>query len=482
MIRLIVILGLCIVVLIVFLIVRRRALPSTTRGMKQYAQDPARMAEVGRQFEERERLNARAHTLSDAELQAGVEALLSGDAYWMHIFEKVGPRVRPFLLRALTDPRCDSSAASEVLKGPTIFEAVTRSLASLGSAEVIPALEPWRTSDDERKRQHAYLCISMTGVPEAVAATRLGLHSQHESDRSYTCMGIEWAAKYEHVSPAFRDAISQELELLATGEPPFLTRGDGRLCTTFAKLNPSHALEVLASPRVLHLENPLLSDVLKTLNEHNVTLPSATVRTILDRAKSEPEYPWTYVRAEALVALARVSPAEARSEIDEALTTDDARVRTGAVDALRALLDLPDPYDLFPEDEPFESLPRPVQHVVAAVEFQGEVNNGGVSQYFFNSAGDHWPVALEGFKEMGAAYCVEMLETSTRFLGATGASMSRDKRIKAYARLSDEREKLLDDLSSRFYDDPDRFDELVVMYMARHAEIMKAAARHTKAE
>ena len=36
------------------------------------------------------------------------------------------------------------------------------------------------------------------------------------------------------------------------------------------------------------------------------------------------------------------------------------------------------------------------QRYLAATVYDGEVRSGGHSQYFFNSSGDHWSVALEG--------------------------------------------------------------------------------------
>jgi hypothetical protein len=49
----------------------------------------------------------------------------------------------------------------------------------------------------------------------------------------------------------------------------------------------------------------------------------------------------------------------------------------------------------------------------------------------------------------------------------------------AYARLSDQKEKYLDDLSTRFYKDEDRLEERLVRYMGEHAKVMREAAGAT---
>ena len=141
--------------------------------------------------------------------------------------------------------------------------------------------------------------------------------------------------------------------------------------------------------------------------------------------------------------------------------------------AVRRLLDLPSPYEVWDRRTDLESLPKPVQHVAAVMQFKGEVENGGISQYFFNTSGNHWPVALEAFRAMGAAACEDILKKATEFAGPGGASTDRERRIQAYARLSDQKEKYLDDLSTRFYKDEDRLEERVMRYMGEHAEVMR---------
>jgi uncharacterized protein DUF4375 len=57
--------------------------------------------------------------------------------------------------------------------------------------------------------------------------------------------------------------------------------------------------------------------------------------------------------------------------------------------------------------------------------FEGEVINGGVSQFFSNSSGNWAHESLVGLRQIGAALCVELLEkalTRVQFPGKAGTA------------------------------------------------------------
>lgn len=461
----------------VFVWLRARALPGTTRGMKQFAQNPDMMRAMAEGFAARDQLLARAETLSDDELRAGIEALLSGDRSaqenWQRVLEKVGRRAEPLLVRALDDPRCDASRVSEVLGPDTPFMTVTRTLAHIGSVAVIARLLPWTESDEKRKREHACLCIAHVGAPESVDPTRGALGSARESDRTYAIMGVCWAVESNNVTPQFREAVFEALAPFAAGEVAFATFGDRDASRAIMQLDPDRAATLFLSARCLRPDNRFLAQVLAELNQKGAPIPESALQPLLSRAKAEAKYPWTYVHAECLTALARMNAENARREIDDALRSGEDRVRAGAIGALRTLLKLPDPYALCGLER-VSDRPAPVRHVIAALAFQAEVNNGGVSQYFFNSAGDDWATAMESFRAMGAVRCADILDRAVKFLGKSGSSSDRDTRIAAYAKLSDDKEKFLDDLSSEFFEDEDLLDLKIVRYMADHENLFRS--------
>jgi hypothetical protein len=393
-----------------------RRYPTTKRGMKQFAQRAAGKG-LHSIFAHREDLLARAESMTEAELRDGVEVLITGEASvrsdWQRAFEKVGERAVPLLLRALEDPRCNSAAASEGLRARSGFEAITELLAEMGAVPVIARLARWSNSADTNKRRHAAFCIALTGASEAAERTGRALRSDNEKERTWALIGVGRAIRAGRVTGQFREEVFGPLAAIACGDAGYDSLDDRDAGETLMGLDPVKGAEVLLA-RSLSLKNPNLAGALEALNKHGTKIGPTTLWLILRHAKRQGNHPWTYVHAECLVALAMCDPGAAQPEVDEGLRSDDKEVRRGAVQAVRRLLDLPSPYEVWDRGTDFESLPRPVQHVAAVVRFKNEVENGGISQYFFNSSGDHWPVALEAFRAMGAAVCEDILQKRTR--------------------------------------------------------------------
>ena len=465
-------------IVIISKLLARLLVRSKLSAMQQFARNPGRMQAMGMAFAERENLLARATNLNEDELKKGVDAILSGDTNrattWLDVFERVGPRAIPLLTQALSDPRCDHSIASEALRGPTPFEGLTRALASLGSPQAITALADWRESPQDNKRNHAIMCIAMTGNEQAVGSTCNALRSDAHYDRSYAQSGIGWAIRYRNISPAFVNDIVPEIERVLTGTHKSVYYQDGALCGTLLELDKGRALKSLQSPAILRPDNPLLYNVLGSLNNSGVVLPVTFLQDLVARAKTTDDRTWRRVHGESLRALVRASPDTARGEIEAALDSSERTVRDAAIEAFRELLKLPDPYTIRDTEE-FDALPAPVQHVIAAIEFDNEVRNGGLGQYFFNSSGDHVKQALEGFRAMGATFCLETLEDAIKVLGEEVISPDRERRIKAYGRTSDQTNTILDTLNSRYYAKDESLQLCIVRYMQQHAEIMRKA-------
>ena len=60
------------------------------------------------------------------------------------------------------------------------------------------------------------------------------------------------------------------------------------------------------------------------------------------------------------------------------------------------------------------SLPKSFQMVYSTDQLEGEVNNGGFNQYFWNSSGAFQNEALEGYKTLGATEHIEIVEEAIK--------------------------------------------------------------------
>lgn len=88
------------------------------------------------------------------------------------------------------------------------------------------------------------------------------------------------------------------------------------------------------------------------------------------------------------------------------------------------------------------------QALVALGELRDEVNNGGLHQYFFNSAGDHVPVARNAAAEAKAEALVEIIDRAIALFGRR-YSTDRYTRQEALEHMSDE---AFDDLDREYYE------------------------------
>jgi hypothetical protein len=87
------------------------------------------------------------------------------------------------------------------------------------------------------------------------------------------------------------------------------------------------------------------------------------------------------------------------------------------------------------EKSGWDSLTAAEKHVLAIRELDGEVNNGGFSQYYFNSSGNDWQDALDGLAAIGAEARHRIMLATTEKFGRKPPSANRKKRNAQLARL-----------------------------------------------
>ncbi len=105
--------------------------------------------------------------------------------------------------------------------------------------------------------------------------------------------------------------------------------------------------------------------------------------------------------------------------------------------------------------------------------FDGEVNNGGLSQYFFNSSGDYWREALAGLEAMGASERATILKEAAAKFDAEAPSKNRDQRQNQLAKLARKDDALFDALDSRYYASKEVIDVVMTKYVIKNAQAFK---------
>ena len=102
------------------------------------------------------------------------------------------------------------------------------------------------------------------------------------------------------------------------------------------------------------------------------------------------------------------------------------------------------------------SLSRLQRDALCVMNFQAELNNGGMHQYLLNSSGDFARETPDVFRRIGAAEAAQILDEANAFFGPNGPPTDREARMAALLALPKTAEDRIHTLSKEFYDAEDR--------------------------
>jgi hypothetical protein len=120
----------------------------------------------------------------------------------------------------------------------------------------------------------------------------------------------------------------------------------------------------------------------------------------------------------------------------------------------------------------FYRLSQQEQAYFSVCLLDGEVYNGGMHQFFFNSSGDYYCEALRGLEEMGAMRCHTLLLKAGDELFPVGKP-PRD--TSARREILPKPSHDLDEIDREFWSDPDKLRERLRDYAFRHHLIQPPA-------
>jgi Domain of unknown function (DUF4375) len=116
----------------------------------------------------------------------------------------------------------------------------------------------------------------------------------------------------------------------------------------------------------------------------------------------------------------------------------------------------------------------PAEKVFICVwSLEGEVNNGGFDQYYFNSSGDHALDVEESLKAIGAKHTAQLVEQANTLFGATGPSSDRAARQSQLNSLEDAKTKRMNEIEKEFMKYKDNLEELLKAYVSKNAEVLR---------
>ncbi|HVL14642.1 MAG TPA: DUF4375 domain-containing protein [Gemmata sp.] len=387
---------------------------------------------------------------SPTEFPRLIDDLLSHDKRRVNVaeihLEKVAAAAEELLLAALDDPRATWTRDDDIESASA--ERVVRLLARIPSRALGDRIGHLADHPDWRVRHLAANARAALGRADDLPFVLGKLAEQC----NYTQEGVELSIKQGWAEPAFITGLREWAERTALNDSlPFSLWA----VSFYAERGGQAAVEALRSPRVLSVSNNRTVHVaLEQLNRRGVRVEPEVVRPLLDKALASPEtWPWNCVFGPALRALAASEPDAAARLAEEHLDRPESPHHRDATEFLREAAGLPEPYAVEPPAG--MDLTDDERGLVTALSdcviVYGEVCNGGLSQYFFNSSGSEWPRHVAALRAIGFEQGAAAVEEASRLIHADGASLDRDDRIAQYAALPDRREKRLDELSRLFW-------------------------------
>ena len=108
------------------------------------------------------------------------------------------------------------------------------------------------------------------------------------------------------------------------------------------------------------------------------------------------------------------------------------------------------------------------KRLLAVADLRDEVNNGGFLQYFSNAAGNQSSMAMQAYRDMGAAQLVKVLQRAMSVFPGGRPSASLDARQKAIALAKRRVEATWGSCDDEFYLRDEGFGELALAYAKKH--------------
>jgi hypothetical protein len=124
----------------------------------------------------------------------------------------------------------------------------------------------------------------------------------------------------------------------------------------------------------------------------------------------------------------------------------------------------------------YSALSRPEQVFLLVWELEGQVNNGGFWQYFWNDTGYFAPEAASALREIGDENAAAVVEQAIAVIGQGVDWQNTESRRRRVEAISADAEASLDALYTIFRAYPDDLTTLLYRHVCRHREQIGAPA------
>lgn len=118
----------------------------------------------------------------------------------------------------------------------------------------------------------------------------------------------------------------------------------------------------------------------------------------------------------------------------------------------------------------YDKLTQPEKVFICVWGLDGEVNNGGFDQYYFNSSGDHALDVVASLKAIDARRTANLLRQANALFGKAGPPPNCFARQRQLDELGDAKKKTMKEIEEIFFKDEDKLEQLLEAYICKHAD------------
>jgi HEAT repeat protein len=451
---------------------------SSSWGFKDLVRDPAYWTKLQEERQDADQAAVAAQAWDDATIAKQVRHFVlnapTAREMWSDFkaLQSLGPRVHQPLLDLLRDKQLYAllvKPTGEDIVPETPFNRACDLLGNTPPKEAVDALAPFLIDASDGIRKDAARTIAKTGSTEITPYIRRALNDDVEYVRSHTLIGLESALTANRLN----DNVSHDLfpdikRLLEEGK-----NADDATAVLFC-LNREAATSFYLSPEVFHAESRIIHNALRVLANTRTSVPRGDLLALISSLDvKDIRYPKTYALSEALRLLGQRQNAEDRDKLTSYLDHPENEVARGAGAGLLASHGLEDfQQKIWDKEEKsgIQSLSTDQQYVSAVLVCDGEINNGGFSQYFVNSSGNDWKHALAGLEAMASTERLRLLKEALAVFGPNGPSEDREKRQHQLSKIYGKNDTIFENLESQYYKSNEHLDPLIARFVIAHAE------------
>ena len=121
-------------------------------------------------------------------------------------------------------------------------------------------------------------------------------------------------------------------------------------------------------------------------------------------------------------------------------------------------------------DSHLDSLTKEEQTLFLICGLEGEVNNGGFAQFFFNSSGDYSQETLAALNAIHADLTAHLLRQAMTIFPGGMPPADQDDRNALIDLMGDDEETLLGNLDDQFYEGKENLSDLLLIYVKEHKD------------